>query len=135
MNVEQIAKEDAAEAIAIARASDEAVVFITGNSMMPPLRAFGRAEHVWKHDYTECGMDKPSGSRECLWVLYTETFEAELHAANVYMDCPEYDNAIFVVDMERFEYVESDDAEEWRRIPCEVHAEFVNPMAKCSCTL
>lgn len=97
-----LATTDAAEAIEIARTSgNESVVFITGNSYMPPLRAFGQAETVWKHD------DNDEGE---LFAFYAEQFEKVLEAANVTLDCHPDDNSLYVVDMNRFE--RRDDADE-----------------------
>ncbi len=95
-----LATTDAAEAIEYARGSGpDAVVFITGNSYMPPLRDFGSAETVWQLD------DDGDG-----WELYFETFESTLDHANVMLDSPEHDNALYVVDLSRFTY--RDDAED-----------------------
>lgn len=91
--VASMAETDASQAIDYARQSgDEVIVWITGNSYMPPLRAFGQAETVWQ-------MDEPD-----LWDVYWETFETELENANVYLASPEYDNALYVVDMDRWQY-------------------------------
>ncbi len=96
-----LATTDAAEAIEYARGSGpEAVVFITGNSYMPTYRDFGSAETVWQLG------DEGDG-----WELYAETFESLLHSANVMLTCPDYDNALYVVDLSRFAYRDADYAE------------------------
>ena len=108
------AREDAASAIEIARESDDPVAFITGNSHMPPLRAFGRAEDFWaaSHD-VDAYMISP-------YEVYVETFESTLEAANVIVECPEYDNALYVVDLDRWEYDEDLDgptlSSQWRAV-------------------
>lgn len=108
------ATTDARSAIEAARTSDEPVVFITGNSHMPPLRAYANAEDFWLAD-AECP-DVPYGP----WQAYVESFEATLTEANVMLDAPDYDNSLYVVDLARFEYdeeFEGDDLNDpWRPI-------------------
>lgn len=102
MNVDdavRMAEDDAVAVIGYARdGGSNPIVWITGNSYMPPLRDVGQAEAVWQESY-----ETPE-----LWEAYTETFEEALSAADVYLDAPEWDNALYVVDLQRFEYVESD---------------------------
>ncbi len=98
-----LAKADAALAIAVAHSSEGPVVFITGNSHMPPLRAFGNAETVWKDAANEDGD---------LFAFYDQTFEATLEAANVYLGCPPDDNSLYVVDMNRWETIDDPDESE-----------------------
>lgn len=117
---ERAAIADAQDAITIARESTEPVCFITGNSYMPPLRAFGRAEDFWAASHeVDNYMLTP-------WEVYVETFDRTIDDASVLMECPEYDNALYVVDIARFEYIgdERDDADiedslsaDWREIP------------------
>lgn len=103
------AAEDAAEAILIARQSSEPVAFITGNSHMPPLRAFGSAERFWHadEDLVELHMDEPS-----IFQCYSDRFETCLDLAAVYLDCPEHDNALYVVDLQRFQPVDPEHSPE-----------------------
>lgn len=97
----RLATEDAAKAIDAARSNPGPIVWITGNSYMPPLRDFGQAETVWQVD------DDPDA-----WSFYVETFERLLDEASVYLGCPDYDNALYVVDQLRWEYIdEPDDVE------------------------
>ena len=98
-NADALARVDAREAIDIARSSGaDPVAFITGNSHMPPLRAFGNAELAWRADDT--------GD---VWEAYSETFDRTLSDADVYVGCPDYDNAVYVVDLARFESADDDD--------------------------
>jgi len=90
---ETMAREDAQEAIAIARESKEPVAWITGNSYMPPLRGFGRAEEVWQAEFDEM--------HTFAFALYSEAFEYALNEASVALECPDYDNALYVVDIAR----------------------------------
>lgn len=105
-----LATIDAAEAILIARASNDGPIeWITGNSYMPPLRAFGNAETVWQ---------APDADND-LWTAYFETFEKLLDDASVYLGCPEYDNSLYVVDLLRWEFIDEPDlaetlTEEWQ---------------------
>lgn len=76
---------------------DEAVVFITGNSFMPPIRSFDEVDELYQ---TECDVDP--------FVSFMEALENELVKLDVYMASPEYDNCLYVVDLRRFEYVGDD---------------------------
>jgi hypothetical protein len=97
-NIEQAAREISEEIIAAARTSgDESIVFVTGNSFMPPLRSFDQAEAVWQAD------EDGSAWEQLVWDI-----EERLDDAQVLLECPEYDNALYAVDLARFEYVESD---------------------------
>lgn len=108
---------DAADAIEIARVEPGPVTFITGNSHMPPLRAFGHAEDVWQAVFEHDATDQQWEA----WETYAETFERTLEDASVYLACPDYDNALYVVDLARWQYRdEADDAEtltdEWEPV-------------------
>lgn len=87
----------------VAKTSDDAVVFITGNSYMPPLRAFGISEEVWQIP----------GDAEDYWTVYAEAVERRLDELHVHMASPEYDNALYVVDLDRFEPEEGEDETTW----------------------
>lgn len=107
------AREIAGEMIAAARNSgDDPIAWVTGNAYMPPLRSFAAAEEVWQASSGEL-MDDP-------WDALTCELERLLDEANVSMNCPEYDNALYVVDLARFEYAESDGSEtlqdDWKPI-------------------
>lgn len=92
------------EIVPIARESGgEPVVFITDNSFMPPLRAFSISDTVWQATSDPNVMD--------LWSAYVEGLERALDEARVLMECPEYDNALYVVDLARFEHVEDGDSD------------------------
>lgn len=80
------------------------VVFVTGNSYMPPLRSFTLAERIWQH------MTDAPGEEGSAWAFLVEEVERLLDEANVYLASPEYDNCLYVVDLERFSA--KDDSEE-----------------------
>lgn len=101
----RLALEDAVDAIILARESAEPITWLTGNAYMPPLRAWGSAEVVWQA--TDLHED-PEGD---YWTVYVETFEATVTEGDVYLDSPEYDNSLYVVDLRRWEYVESPQGE------------------------
>jgi len=98
----------------IARESgDTAVVFITGNSMMPPLRELEHCETIWQ------GQDSDMD----IWFRFVEELESTLSEQDVFMASPEYDNCLYIVDTRRFEYAGDEQAgmtdslnEEWRAI-------------------
>jgi hypothetical protein len=95
----RIALEIAQDMIAVARASREAVTFVTGNSFMPPLRSYAAADLVWN-------ADNGGGANGELWETLVEELERILNQAGVYLDRPEYDNALYVVDLARWQYRE-----------------------------
>lgn len=95
--VRGIAGRLAGSIIADARASDQPVVWITGNSYMPPLRSFTEAERVWNAANNEDGE---------LFAFLVEELERHLNAADVLMESPDCDNALYAVDMRRWQYVE-----------------------------
>lgn len=95
--VRRIAREIANSIISDARNSGpDPIAWITGNSMMPPLRSFDAAEDVWQHAANDDG-------EAFAWL--TELIEGHLSDANVALECPEYDNALYAVDLARFEFV------------------------------
>lgn len=114
---EVAAKADALDAIGAAHGAlpEEPVTFITGNNYMPPLRAYGRAEDFWAASDGCTLEDLPTP-----WEVYVEVFEEELQKNDVALECPEYDNALYVVDLRRFEYIEDAEGDslndEWKVI-------------------
>jgi hypothetical protein len=109
--IEPVAKRIADSLIADARQCDGPVVFVTGNSYMPPGRSFTEAEHV-----CQSSMNDEGEAYESLW----ERIQGYLQDANVYLGSPEYDNCLYVVDMNRWEYTEDsagdDLSDEWKEI-------------------
>jgi len=93
--------EDAAGQIAdeITRAArgsgDDPVAWVTGNAFMPPLRSFTAAEQVWQ-------ADEDGGA----FAILAELVEAKMAEREIALECPEYDNALYAVDLRRFEYVD-----------------------------
>jgi hypothetical protein len=112
--VEQLASLLVRDVIAIAaRTSDEPIAWLTGNAYMPPLRDIGEAETVYQND--------PDGT---VWEAFMESLDRHLGEANVLMECPEYDNALYVVDLTRWQHREEDEIEdteslngEWIAVP------------------
>lgn len=87
--------------------SDDPIVWLTGNNYMPPLRAWGSAETVWQSDDFDA------------WEEYAERWERGLENHNIYVGCPEWDNALYAVDLSRWEYSDNEEGEdlqsEWVR--------------------
>jgi hypothetical protein len=105
------AAEIARQIIDAARNSGpDPVVWITGNAMMPPLRWLSAAEHIWQ---------LPGNSPDA-WDALIYRLESLLDKAEVALECPEHDNALYAVDLARFEYVEDPDGEtlqaDWRPV-------------------
>jgi hypothetical protein len=101
---------------------DDAVVFVTGNSYMPPLRSFPEAEEVWQSPHNDDGET---------FAGLAEMVEARLTEANVLMECPDYDNALYVVDLNRFVYghdagegYPDNLSDEWRPIAADADPSF-----------
>ncbi len=92
--VRGIAGRIAGSIIADARNLHGPVVWITGNSHMPPLRAITEAERVWNAENND-------GE---LFAFLVEEIERHLAAADVLLECPEYDNALFAVDLRRWKF-------------------------------
>jgi hypothetical protein len=103
--LQDIASEIASEMVAAARNSIDPVVFVTGNSYFPPLRWFEAAERVWQAE--ELQGDETGDA----WAYLTELVESILTDSEVYLGCPDYDNALYVVDLRRFVYADNPDAE------------------------
>lgn len=107
--IQAAASQIADEIAQMARNSGDCpIVWVTGNHYMPPLRSFEAAEAIWQAD--ETGED---------FAGLVESVERALDKADVLLDCPDYDNALYAVDLRRFEYVESDGdnlADDWRPI-------------------
>jgi hypothetical protein len=82
----------------VARASTEPVLFITGNSMMPPVRELTPAEAIWTADNDGDTFEH-----------FTEALWGKLEDLNILMEAPEYDNALYVVDLMRWEHREEDE--------------------------
>lgn len=116
--IRRIAREISDSIISDARNSGpDPIAWITGNSMMPPLRSFDAAEDVHQHAANEDG-------EAFAWL--TELIESYLSDASVALEYPEHDNALYAVDLARFEYVEDPDSEtlqaDWQPITPAIRA-------------
>lgn len=114
--VETSAKRLAREIIADAKRLAGPVVWLTGNSYMPPLRSFPAAEAVWQLD------NEPD---PWAWELFTETLESELEAALVLLECPDYDNALYAVDLARWDHIADDDERNPDFDPNDMNSEWI----------
>jgi hypothetical protein len=100
--VHDYASQIAASIIESARTSgDDPITWVTGNNYMPPLRSFALAERIWQ-DQADDGES---------WELLVELTEQFVSKASVALECPDYDNALYAVDLRRFEYAESESGE------------------------
>ena len=97
--IRSYARKIADEIISAARNSGrDPIAWVTGNAYMPPMRSFTLAELVWQdtaHD--DCG-------ESFAWLC--ELTESHLSDADVALECPEYDNALYAVDLARFAYAD-----------------------------
>ena len=94
----QVATYEIAEQVRKTPTPDDPIVWLTGNSMMPPLREYANSEQIWQ-----------VATDEGVWTAYAEALEARLGELDIYMACPDYDNALYAVDLRRWEAVEPDD--------------------------
>ncbi|HEY1700763.1 MAG TPA: hypothetical protein VGG75_13705 [Trebonia sp.] len=85
-----------------ARESNTPVVHVTGNSYVPPLRSFAGAELVWSADNGAHSADEFAGP--ALYEFLTCELKRLLDEANVYLDSPPDDNALYVVDLNRWRW-------------------------------
>lgn len=93
------------------RSEEGPVVWLMGNAYLPPARSFPEFEYFWNHPDNEDGV-----LAEAFWFAVT----ARVADADVELFTPEYDNAIYGVNLARWEYVDSDEAfddlnDEWQR--------------------
>ena len=95
--VRKMARELADSIISEARTVHGPVVWLTSNAYMPPIRSFPAAERVYNADNNRDGE---------LLVWFGEMVENHLSAANVMMEAPDYDNALYAVDLNRWQYKE-----------------------------
>jgi len=90
------AAEIAASITETARGSGgDPIAWVTGNRFMPPMRSFDAAEKIWQDD--------EDGEK---FAYLQEEVERLLDDAEVALECPEYDNALYAVDLRRWQYRE-----------------------------
>lgn len=89
---QQAAKLIARDVIApVARESKTPVAELTGNSYMPPIRSLSDVETIYQAD--------ENGD---VWEIFYEALEHALDEEGIKMGCPDYDNALYVVDTRRW---------------------------------
>lgn len=101
----------------IARQSEQPIAWVTGNSMMPPLREIEYVEDLF-------ALDADSDTTNATaWEILNQAIDNELTGLNVSMDAPEHDNALYVVDTSRWERKDANDEDvgddmndEWRPV-------------------
>lgn len=97
------------EIMPAAKESTEPVVWITGNSYMPPIRALDRIDEFWQRTANHGHILHDMA--DTLWCHLVEAIEDECEKQQIHMASPEWDNALYVVDERRWEYVENTDGE------------------------
>lgn len=88
------------------------VCWLTGNAYMPPLRSFPEAEEVWNAENNDDGE---------LFEFFASELHDHLDRAFVALECPEYDNSLYSVDLKRWQYKDTDQAfddlnDEWEPV-------------------
>lgn len=97
--VKAIARKIADSIAYDARTLEGPVVWITGNQYMPPLRSIPDAEYVWNAANNDDGE---------LWSWFYYMVEEHLEAANVALEQPDYDNALYAVDLNRWQHIDEE---------------------------
>lgn len=95
--VRRMARELADAIISEARTLHGPVVWLTGNAYVPAMRSFPAAERVYLAENNYLGD---------LFAWFVELVEDHLSAAHVAMEQPDYDNALYAVDLNRWQYRE-----------------------------
>jgi len=114
-DIRTAAREIADSIIQSARNSgNDPVAWVAPNSMMPPLRWFDAAERVHRDEANHDGE---------AFAHLVELIESHLSDADVALECPDCDNALYAVDLNRFEYVDEHERtrdetlqDEWRPV-------------------
>lgn len=97
--IKALARKIADDITRDARSLHGPVTWITGNSMVPPLREIAEAERVWQAASNDDGEQ---------FACLAELVEAHLANADVALECPDYDNALYAVDLRRWRYRDDD---------------------------
>lgn len=83
----------------IVRSDSGPITWLTGNAYMPPIRSYPQFETLWQLD------DNGDAFESAVWTL-----EGLLEDRNIMLTCPDYDNALYGVDLSRWGYVGEDGA-------------------------
>lgn len=101
----------------LAQASTEPLYWLTGNAYMPPLRDLNDAGRLWD------ALDADTALGADLWELFVDALERRLAELQVLMEAPEHDNALYVVDLSRWERKDANEEDvgddmndEWRPV-------------------
>ena len=119
--VRDYARQIADDIIGQARESGrDPIVWVTSNRFMPPLRYFTLAERIWQ---------LPHNVQPDAWELLTELVDQHVADASVALECPDWDNALYAVDLTRWSYEESPDGErlqdDWMPTRAEIIRRFM----------
>lgn len=98
--VREMALETAEDITHDARAAHGPVVWITSNRYMPAMRDIPDAERVWQADNNRDGE---------LFAYFVSVVGEKLSENNVALECPDYDNALYAVDLNRWQYRDTDE--------------------------
>jgi hypothetical protein len=112
--VRKSAAEAAQVIVRLARESgDDPIAWVTGSQYMPPIRSIAAAEEWYQKD-------QEGTPYEGMFGYFCEEVEQVLETENVLMASPDTDNALYAVDMQRWQHAGNDDAEtlqgEWKPV-------------------
>ena len=93
--VRKLARELADSIIEEVHSLPGPVVWLTGNSYIPPMRSFPAAERVYQSVSNDDGE---------LFEWFGDLVRGHLDAASITLECPDYDNALYAVDLKRWQY-------------------------------
>lgn len=98
--------------------SEQPIVWLTGNSYMPPIRDIPAAERMW-----ELTNDIDSDTGAMVWELFMQAVDHECANREIEIAAPEHDNALYVVDLRRWERKDANEEDvgddmndEWRPV-------------------
>lgn len=69
------------------------VVTLTSNAYMPPIRDYAEVDRLWCIDQAD------------VFSLFIETFERKLSEMNIHVGSPDYDNMLYGVDDNKWNYI------------------------------
>lgn len=92
----------------VARESEHPIEWLTSNRYMPAIRDLDRMDDFYTaiedgHVFAKMAHD--------VWVMLVEAIESECEKQQIFMASPEWDNALYVVDLKRWELSENEDGD------------------------
>jgi len=96
---------------AVRGSGDEPIVWLTSNRYYPAIRDLDKMDDIYKETSRDCGHVFQAMSNN-IWMALIEQINRELDQAHILMDGPEWDNALYGVDLTRFTRIDDPDQAE-----------------------